>query len=270
MDNVARYSAKDRSDLFIASAVKRQIVPALVEKDFWVCWTLRRLYALEGLPTGILFKGGTSLSKVFHVIQRFSEDIDLSLDRAALGFAGDADPAAAPSRKQREKRLAELSTACQSVLREVFLPKLRDAFAASLGATEQWDIIPAADDPDGQTLLFRYPVAVTASAYVPSLVRLEFGARSDHWAVYRGRRSALCGRGFSADVCQAHKSVHVLAAERTFWEKATANLSPACNSMYCGSRLYRESRRHDSWHRGSTGRVGKTPWAGYSPVPHRK
>ena len=71
MDDFARFAAGDRADAFVASARARGIGAGLLEKDFGVCWTLRRLYALQGLPTGILFKGGTSLSKVFKAIERF-------------------------------------------------------------------------------------------------------------------------------------------------------------------------------------------------------
>ena len=63
----------------------------IIEKDFWVCWTLKRLFELQqdGCPT-LVFKGGTSLSKAYGAIRRFSEDIDLSFDRADLGYTGDA------------------------------------------------------------------------------------------------------------------------------------------------------------------------------------
>ena len=99
MDDFAKLSDSDRNDAFLAASERRRIGAGLLEKDFWVCWTLRRLYSLHGLPAGVLFKGGTSLSKVYNAIERFSEDIDLSLDRAALGFAGDSDPAKVPTRK---------------------------------------------------------------------------------------------------------------------------------------------------------------------------
>jgi len=63
----------------------------MIEKDFWVCWTLKRLFTLPDPPAGLLFKGGTSLSKAFGVIERFSEDVDLSFDRAGLGFGDESD-----------------------------------------------------------------------------------------------------------------------------------------------------------------------------------
>ena len=80
MDNIALLSSKDRKELFRQTAVKMSVLSeAAVEKDFWVCWVLKRLFE-SPLKDIIIFKGGTSLSKVFHVIHRFSEDIDLILN----------------------------------------------------------------------------------------------------------------------------------------------------------------------------------------------
>ena len=87
-----------------------------MEKDFWVCWTLKRVFTLPDPPAGLLFKGGTSLSKVFGVIERFSEDVDLSFDRAGLGFGGDNDPLNAPTGKRRKLGLKTLAKTCKRVI----------------------------------------------------------------------------------------------------------------------------------------------------------
>src|SRR2546430_3736179 len=84
--------ASERAELFAETAERKGLAEAIVEKDFWVCWVLKQLFSLEALKNRLLFKGGTSLSKVFHAINRFSEDIDLAVDYLALGFAGDKDP----------------------------------------------------------------------------------------------------------------------------------------------------------------------------------
>lgn len=82
-----------------------------VEKDFWVCWTLRELFTLPGVGEHLTFKGGTSLSKAWKLIERFSEDIDLIVDKEVLGFGGAAAPDKAPSKKQRKVRLEALMAA---------------------------------------------------------------------------------------------------------------------------------------------------------------
>ena len=94
MDRIAQATSADRAGLFQNSAecLRPQRSPAIVEKDFWVCWTLRRIYDVLRFRPQLIFKGGTSLSKAYNVIERFSEDVDLSLSRRDLGFADDRDP----------------------------------------------------------------------------------------------------------------------------------------------------------------------------------
>lgn len=65
---------------------------AIIEKDFWVCWSRKQLFVLPSFGEHMIFKGGASLSKAYDVIHRFSEDVDLSLDRARLGFEGTEIP----------------------------------------------------------------------------------------------------------------------------------------------------------------------------------
>ena len=86
MDKMAMRPASDRRDLFSESASKLGMNPVIVEKDFWVCWILKRLFADPRLKDQIIFKGGTTLSKVYGLIDRFSEDIDLILDWRLLGY----------------------------------------------------------------------------------------------------------------------------------------------------------------------------------------
>ena len=93
MDKVARLPAEDRAALLWETGAGRGVADTIIEKDFWVCWTLRRLFGLpQGTTATLVFKGGTSLSKAFGAIRRFSEDIDLSFDRVELGYTGDRDP----------------------------------------------------------------------------------------------------------------------------------------------------------------------------------
>ena len=92
MDTVALLPAEQRRELFSETAARKKMLPAIAEKDFWVCWTLARLYGDKKLSELLMFKGGTSLSKVFHIIERFSEDIDLILDwRLVSGEDPEAD-----------------------------------------------------------------------------------------------------------------------------------------------------------------------------------
>lgn len=89
MDRIARASTGERRLVFEAAAQRMALAPAVVEKDFWVCYTLDHLFHRSGFAESMVFKGGTSLSKAFGLIERFSEDIDLILDWRLLGYGED-------------------------------------------------------------------------------------------------------------------------------------------------------------------------------------
>lgn len=251
MDDVARLPASDRADLFRnAASIRGDMRAALIEKDFWVCWTLERIFTLENSPAGLVFKGGTSLSKVFQAIDRFSEDVDLSFDRSALGFGGDQDPAKAPSKSQTEKRLEKLSAACQEMIRSRFKPQLEAAFGKALGtdpSKETWRVELDPDDPDEQTLIFHYPAGIEENAgsqarYARPAVRLELGARGDQWPADWAEVTPYAAQAvpklFKNPACR----VKALAAERTFWEKAT--ILHVLYHLPSGKRLPERQSRH--------------------------
>lgn len=227
MDDVARLPKSDRADLFQAAASMRgNILPTVIEKDFWVCWTLKRVFALKTPPAGLIFKGGTSLSKAFQAIERFSEDVDLSFDRDALGFGGANDPANAVSRKKADNQLDALIAACVKMIREEFLPQLRREFTKTLGTEPSggtWDL--ALDPSDDQTLIFDYPRAIPqadkAVPYSPPAVRLELGARGEKWPAQEAIITPYAAQSIPEPFRSPSYSVKVMSAERTFWEKAT-------------------------------------------------
>ena len=226
MDDFAKLPPKDRADLFQAAARQRNMLPAVIEKDFWVCWTLKRLFTLRAPPAGLLFKGGTSLSKVYHAIDRFSEDVDLSFDRHALGFKGANDPLEIKG-KARQRALESLKETCRRMIHEQFLLQILEAFSQAMdeAPSKNWNIEAATDDPDEQTLLFRFPQSLThrkdEPAYIAPVVRLELSARSDHWPATDGTVSSYLAEVFPQFIKTPTAPVHALAIERTFWEKAT-------------------------------------------------
>lgn len=89
MHKFAKLSQEERADVFIIVAKEKKMHPAIVEKDFWVCWTLDYLFSESKFKDSFAFKGGTSLSKGFDLIERFSEDIDLIFDWRLLGYGID-------------------------------------------------------------------------------------------------------------------------------------------------------------------------------------
>ncbi len=103
----------------------RAMRPELVEKDFWVCWMLERLWTLPEIAPHLLFKGGTSLSKCFNLIERFSEDIDIGIAHEILGFAGTREPMAQASRGKQSDAVKELAkTVTPRWIEETLLPAL--------------------------------------------------------------------------------------------------------------------------------------------------
>ena len=80
MNEFARQPASIREEIFEATAARMGITPSVVEKDFWVTWALGKIFSAEQLTEILTFKGGTSLSKVFGLIERFSEDIDIVIN----------------------------------------------------------------------------------------------------------------------------------------------------------------------------------------------
>ncbi len=65
---------ENRQELFLETARKLGVLPIIIEKDFWVCWVLMQIFSIDGLKQHLTFKGGTSLSKAYQLIDRFSED----------------------------------------------------------------------------------------------------------------------------------------------------------------------------------------------------
>src|SRR5450432_2390661 len=155
MDKWAKAESRDREALFTETAAAKGITPEIIEKDFWVCWTLRHIFRLEDLPR-IIFKGGTSLSKAFGIIKRFSEDIDLVINRHEIGFNNENDPANQEQTNLRNRTIEALKATCVDVIEKEFLPKLKDEFQSIIGA-KGWDLSLDPDAPDHDTIEFTYP-----------------------------------------------------------------------------------------------------------------
>lgn len=228
MDDIARMPAAELRDLFTQAANRYGSTPEVMEKDFWVTWTLKHIFDLGLPPAQLIFKGGTSLSKVYGLIERFSEDIDLSLSREDLGFGGEKDPYQAPSRKKQDALVEELVERCKEAIANELLPRLRARFASVIGEENSgqrpWSL--ALDSLDAQTVNFGCPAGVhqseaTLPGYLKPIVRLELGARSDHWPAEDRVIRPLIDEAMPGVVNAAEARVRVLSAERTFWEKAT-------------------------------------------------
>src|SRR5258708_680231 len=213
--------ARDRADLFAETAARKALPEAIIEKDFWVCWMLKQLFSIDALSNRLLFKGGTSLSKVFHAINRFSEDIDLAVDYVALGFAGDRDPRQEGiSKSKRTGILDDMMTECRRYIGGEFLTAFKERCEEILGKTDTWSLKVSDQDPN--TVRFGYPAASTKRLdYVVPQVVLELGTHAEFVPHGKFTIRSFAAEEFPNVVADGDVAVVALLAKRTFWEKAT-------------------------------------------------
>ena len=209
---------EDERRLYIEqAAIRRNLSPVILEKDFWVCWLLGILFESE-FGESIVFKGGTSLSKVFGVISRFSEDIDLSLSPAFLKL-----PEAGTSRNQANKWMTKAEAACGAAVLNQIAPVLEATVAGILGQRVrpwfEYMIDPGTNSP---VLLFQYPSTQPAGfEYLKRSVKLEFGSLTDQQPVGRHVVKPWVAEVLPAAFADWKCVVVALEIERSFWEKAT-------------------------------------------------
>lgn len=216
---VIQASGAERRGLFLTTAARLGTAVQHVEKDFWVCWVLDALF--NGLPSNgprLLFKGGTSLSKSFGLISRFSEDIDITVFRQDIGEPIEVSDLHALSGKQRRVRLNRIRDACRQYIVEVMAVHLGE-IANRIMPTDQFRVELDLEDPDRQTLLFWYPAATSAEGdYIRSAVKIEAGAKS----ALDPHESATVIPYIAddlADLDMAVRDVTTVKPERTFWDK---------------------------------------------------
>lgn len=217
-------SDDERRDVFLTTARRLGTAVQNVEKDFWVCWTLDVLF--NGLPENhprLLFKGGTSLSKSFGLINRFSEDIDITVFRNDLGEPASIEELEALSGKKRRARLDAIKATCQvfisGPLLDDFMGVMTEVMTSAGISTTCYRAESDPADPDQQTLLFWYP-SVTAAPddYIRSAVKIEAGAKSalnPHVLTDVRSYAAEDLRDFDLQVTR----ITTVEAQRTFWDK---------------------------------------------------
>ena len=205
MSSFATLPPVDRRELLEAYELRFGVSAVVAEKDFWVVWLLARIFGAEELGMKAVFKGGTSLSKVFGAINRFSEDIDLGIDPASLGWTEQELTDSSQSHWTKHQR-PDLESACGREVEAFWLPRLEKAVSERLGEKSEnrpWLRYGLEDISRSPTIYFDYPGALTGGvSYIARSVKLEFGSAP---------------REFS----DMGAEVIALEIERTFWEKAT-------------------------------------------------
>lgn len=216
MIHLVNQSAEDRLALFQYTANELKMSEAIVEKDFWVCFMLEALFEYSPYKDYFAFKGGTSLSKSFQLIERFSEDIDLIMDWRKLNYAL-AEPLENRSNTAQDRFKKEINTRCELFLKNEFIPTMQQVLE-ELCPKELFTLSIDATDP--QTVLVGYPKNYEDTAIVKE-IRLEIGPLAAWTPV---SNYALHAYVYDApDLPFDTKSITVPTVEvaRTFWEKAT-------------------------------------------------
>jgi hypothetical protein len=220
MDKVAQLDRSDRADLFNETAARMGLNPVIVEKDFWVCWILKHLFTITEFSDRLVFKGGTSLSKCFNLIQRFSEDIDIAVNFEKLGYFDTKDPRQTElSHTKRAILLKEMLQTCRNYIIDEFLPVLVARVQEKL-STNDWQL--QVDSADGSIVEFAYPMSLeTELDYIRPRVILELGTHAEPVPNKNYNIQPYVAEYFPNLFSQPTCSIATVVARRTFWEKAT-------------------------------------------------
>jgi len=215
MNNVSAFSRDERAELFRETSVKVGIPEAIIEKDFWVCWVLNYLFNKSELSKDIIFKGGTSLSKVFGIIERFSEDIDLVLNWKLLGVTG-SEPWIVRSKTKQNKYNKTINIKAQEYISTIFIDNLK----SDIINTKIKNLDVKIDEEDPFVVNVHYPKAFQ-TPYIRPVVRLEIGPLAS-WVPHQTFEiTPYCAVYFPEIFSNPKCKVISINAEMTFWEKVT-------------------------------------------------
>ncbi len=207
----------------------------LLEKDVWVVWSLQTLFE-STFGEHLVFKGGTSLSKAYNIIKRFSEDVDITYDIRTIApdLVGDNDEALPDNRSQEKRWSKEVRRRLAEWVENEVRPYMQEAIA------EQG--LPAKVRADDDKVFIDYEeTSASDSLYVSPVVLLEFGARSTGEPATL--RDVKCDvEGFVGGAVLPRARPRVMYAERTFWEKAAAV------HVFCLEQRLRGERFARHWH----------------------
>jgi hypothetical protein len=208
MIQIENISALEREKVFRDVGKMMGIHPGIIEKDFWVSYVLNSMFSDSFFHDNIIFKGGTSLSKVYSVIQRFSEDIDLIINWELLT---DKDPYENRSNTQQLKFNEELN--------EFASLYIRNELSKKIGyLTPKCKIDFVTDDP--LSIILEYPREFQVN-YILPYIKLEFGPLAAWTPHSQHKIRSYVADAYPETIQENLVPINVVDVERTFWEKAT-------------------------------------------------
>lgn len=215
MYRIAYSDPDERQILFSNTAAKMGLNAAIVEKDFWVCLTLDYLFHRSKWKNNLAFKGGTSLSKAYGLMERFSEDIDLILDWRVLGYKFN-EPWEERSKTKQQKFITDSRDRLFSFLAKDFLPVFRQDMSEILHQEANVFIAPG----DDGTVCFEYP-GIFRNDSILRVIRLEIGALAAWTPTQNVKIKSYAAEQYPEVFKQPDTEVLTTTAARSFWEKAT-------------------------------------------------
>lgn len=240
-----KLSKSDREAAFRIASTHIGYPAHVVEKDFWVTYLLDTLFNRLTHNHRLMFKGGTSLSKCYNLIERFSEDIDLSLNMEDLGFGGEKAPHEllnTTSKREAEKAVDQLKLAGETFLSQTLLPMLLDQITMDIGSSKDWSL--SIDPSNPENIFFYYPKSLNANEYgdqyVKPVILIESGTKAAHEPIETVTINAFVENAIS-DI-KTSCTIKVLSPKRTFWEKAT--ILHAENNINKAERVKERLSRH--------------------------
>lgn len=210
MAKINFYQIPDNEKRTIFQEISRlkNILPFAVEKDWWVTQTLSVIFGME-IGSHLVFKGGTSLSKAFNLIERFSEDIDLAVDREYFGYTGEL------SKKERER----LRKASGKYIDNVFYEDLKKSFQ-EIGFNEVKIELEETESDKDRTINIYYPYVIASQGYLQPRIQLEIGSRSlKEPFMFQDISSFVDDTYPKSDFAQTAFKVPTVNPERTLLEK---------------------------------------------------
>jgi hypothetical protein len=213
-DDYFKLSPEEKLEALAVASTRSGRPIHLLAKDTWVVWTLRQLYT-SPFADHLVFKGGTSLSKAYRAIDRFSEDIDITYDIRVIApdLVSQTADGLPKTRSQQKKWTDDI----RKRLREWIATQMLPFIQKRLSETDK-DAVATAE---GDAIIITYKPLATGTGYVAPRIKIDFGARSTG-EPFEMRAVTTDAAPFLPELVFPECTVRVMRAERTFWEKATA------------------------------------------------
>jgi predicted nucleotidyltransferase component of viral defense system len=208
IEKIAALTNEERAEIFREAEGKMSA--AAIEKDFWVCWALYRIFSDGVLSKQLLFKGGTSLSKCYGLIERFSEDIDLILDWKLLTKE---DPYLQRSNTKQDFFNKEMEANAQTYVQGTLLAQIKTLLGDRCTLK-----IDKAKNP--RSIRMTYP-KVFESPYIKPEVELEIGPMSAMIPNSEFTIKPYCSDVVKEALGSTALQVKAIEAKKTFWDKIT-------------------------------------------------